>query len=109
MPFEVLPKHLQAAFQGLHGARCKRAEGFAGTEEIGMHFQHLEISHLSVPGIDRRQEPLHPGQAIPAGRAPAARLLREEMLEIVEKPDRTGSVIDDDHCARAEPTAGFLD
>src|SRR5690242_14986158 len=41
VPFEVLPKQLQAAFERLHGARCKRAEGFAGAQETGMHFQNL--------------------------------------------------------------------
>ncbi len=64
---------------------------------------------LALAGLDRRQEPLHPRQAIPTGRAPAAGFLGEEMLEIVQHPDRAGLVIDDDHRARAEPAAGLLD
>ena len=109
VPLEILPEILQAAFERLHGAGRERAEGFAGTQEIGMHLQDLQIAHLTLPGVDRRQEPFHPGQSIPAGRAPAAGLLGEEMLEVVQQPDRAGPVIDDDHRARAEPAAGLLD
>src|SRR6185437_16245511 len=51
VPLEVLPETFQAAFEWLHGAGRERAEGFAGAEEIGMHFQNLQIAHLSVSGI----------------------------------------------------------
>ena len=71
--------------------------------------RNLQIAHLSLPSIDRRQEALHPGQSIATGRAPAAGFLGEEMLEIVQQPDRAGPVIDDDHRAGPEPAAGFLD
>src|SRR6185437_1615343 len=77
VPLEIPPETFKAAFERLHGAGRARAEGFARTEEIGMHFQNLQIAHLSLSGIDRRQEPLQIGRAIPTGCAPAARFLRE--------------------------------
>ena len=67
--------------------------------------ESLDILALALARLDRRQHPLHPGQPVAAGRAPAAGFLGEKMLEIAQHADRAGAVIEHDDVARAQPAA----
>jgi hypothetical protein len=48
-------------------------------------------------------------QSRPAGRAPPARFLREELLEVTHHADRARAIVEDDHRACSETAAGLLD
>src|SRR5690606_41764427 len=81
----------------------------AGTEEARVHLEQIEIVRLPLARVDRGEKVLDVRQPVPAGRAPAARLLREEMLQVMHHRDRARPVVENDHRPCAEPAAELLE
>src|SRR5262245_10018565 len=99
----------ERARERIGGARGERAERVAGAGELALRLEPLEISGPPATLVDRGQELRRPGQPVAARRTPAARLLREERLQVLHHRDRTGAVVEDDHGPGAEAAPGLRD
>src|SRR5512140_795898 len=108
MSFEILSEKFQPALQRLHRPRRQRAEGVSWSQQTSMLLQLLQMSSLTVPRLHCGQNFSNPLQAGPTGRAPAARFLREEGLEVAHKANWAGFVIQDNHRASTQAASHLL-
>ena len=74
-----------------------------------MEREFLDVAGRAPAILHGVQDAFHPAEAAPAGSAPAAGFLGEEVLEIPQHADRTSVVVEDDHGASPHAAADFLD
>src|SRR5579871_4944031 len=109
MPLESAPEILQSAFKRGHRPGRVGAEGLSRPKEARMHLKYIEVVFLAFALLDGGKDALGPWQPVTARRAPAARFLREEVLKILQHPDGTSAVVEDDHGPGAEPASHPFD
>src|SRR5579883_524950 len=105
---EIGAEVFEPAFERLGGAGGERAVGMAGLEEAGLEFELFEIAGPAAAFFYCLEDALGPREAAPAGRAPSAGFLSEEVLEVPQHADRARAVVEHDHGAGAEAAAGLL-
>ena len=109
VPLKIGTEILECALQRFHGAGRERAKRISRCVEFGLKLQPLQVFGPSLSFFHCAQYPFCPMEAAPTGRAPAAGLLREEMLQVPHHADRTGLIVQNNHGAGAHPAARFLD
>src|SRR6188472_4109206 len=82
VPLEVIAEMCESAPERFGRAGRERAERVARTEQPRVGGERVEVRHLAAALLEIAEDVGHPVQARPARRAPAARFLREELLEI---------------------------
>jgi hypothetical protein len=103
MLLKLIAKTGKARLQRRHRPWGKRAEGSARRKVPGHLFKQSKVSVSSLANVDRVEDLFNPRQAITAGCAPAARFLREEVLQIRNESNWTGLIIKNDRAPCAEP------
>ena len=96
---EVVREQAQRALQRLHGARRQITEALVRLHEPDALGEDLEVAGLPAPVLDVLEQRGHPLQALAAWRAPAARLLGEELQHVGDHADGAGLVVEKHHGA----------
>lgn len=109
MPLKIGPEILECALQWFHGTGRERAKSISRCVEFGLKLQPFQVFGPPLSFFHCAQHPFSPMEPAPAGRAPAAGLLREETFQVPHHADRTGLIVQDNHGAGAHPAASFLD
>src|ERR1700736_4668060 len=103
MPPEIIREIFQRALQRLYRTRRESTERVSRSKKFCLERERIEITTGAFPLFHREQNLFRPIQAAPTGCAPAARFLREEVLEVPDHADRTGMVIQHNHSSRTQP------
>src|SRR5581483_3080446 len=91
---EIVAEVLQRALQRFGRSRRERAVGVPGAEQARMGRQSIEIAGLAGSRFESAQQIGDPVQSRPAGRAPPARFLREELFEVAHHADRARAIVE---------------
>src|SRR6266567_1717482 len=108
MQAKIFREILQRTLKRLYCSRRKRTERIPRSKKFRLEHERIEIASAPSALLHCEQNLLRPRQPAPARRAPAARFLRKEMLEIPNHPDGTGAVVQHNHGSRAQPASRLL-
>src|SRR5450756_2204619 len=93
---EVVAEQPECRLQRLHRSRREVAERLVGAHEPDVLLEHVEILRAPTPLLDVAEQRHRPLQSLATGRAPAARLLGEELQEVQSHADWAGLVVQQD-------------
>ena len=102
-------KYLSALCKGSAAPGASAQNVLPGARNFVWNASFSMSPGCAAPFLHRVQDAFRPVEAAPARRAPAARFLREKMLQIPEHPDWAGLVVQHDHGAGAHAAARFLE
>src|SRR5665647_1273 len=105
---EVVAEQPQRRLERLHRARREVAERLVGAHDPDVLLEHVEILRAPTPLLDVAEQRDRPLQSLAAGRAPAARLLGEELQQVEGHADWAGLVVQQDERARAQAAERLL-
>ena len=108
MSLEIPLKMRQGAGQRVHGPGSKCAERIPGTQKFGVHQKDVEVGFGTASLFEAFENQADPRETFATRCAPAARLLREKLLEVQHEADRTGLIIEHDHRAGAHAASARL-
>src|SRR5690606_26920839 len=106
---ELAAEILDGAAQWLYRARCVGAEGLARPEEVDQAQQHFQVLRAPLTPLQGPQRLDAPGQAITAGRAPAAGFPGEELLHVAQQRHHVHRLVDGQRQAGAHTGPDLAD
>src|SRR6185437_6170956 len=100
-------KYFSALCNG-SAAPGKRTKRIAWRPEVRLVREVVQKLGFSVACFESVEHLRRPRQAAPAGRAPTARFLSEEVRQVSDHPDRTILIVEHDHRSGPHTASGFL-
>ena len=85
---EFVAEIVDGRLQRLDRSRCVRTEGAAGAQESAQLLERLDVAGPALAALERCEQLHAPGQAVAAGRAPAAGFARKELFEVAHHAER---------------------